>query len=648
MKRFTRIAVSALLVYLVVHYYLFYAHPSPSRILYVQTATLTRKLPPYVFAEHDPSLVHECRSVISWCSAFGLFFSDEEWELMAKHAAAASGGKHIRLRGHHPTTRQDDSITKTNTSFQFTAIPEKYKNALDRFSAKYHVNHQAHTLWHYPLSFLLCVRAGFCDEFPFITPNMISVLHVLVAVVSCVLYIKASRIKLHELPVENLTQHQHRSGVNAVVEGYYTTEVAGVSAPVCEVDADAVSAAAGSPLNPTDDRELMPLFPTMAVTDVGTGDASSLFNNTVSNNNGSGMMNPLWGGTTSHGSVTHTPLSSSGRQPLVARTISHRASASTIREEMLAKVSSQLTLSHPSASSSSAILPLAAGATSESSGVVVPVGVMGPYTADPPLPSIVVPLGSPAAVAGPANPSRVGLDADATTRDAAARRKRKLVLIATVLFAVRNWLDALDGVMARYRRLQMSPAEAAAAASKPIAYGWNGHLMDTICDSLGGLLCCVGIGLVAWSEPIIVPRWLRVLLTRCRIRPSIRQHATDHRWIAAAGLMYGALAGYLWDDAMINNVNLFDMHADASETVFAVEQLHHVRFNQFLWSLASADCAFTLLIFGILLDELWGVIQLFLFFGYGYMLFVWLYSEWLWSVVIGRHLDLAALMPATP
>ncbi|CUE61026.1 Hypothetical protein, putative [Bodo saltans] len=147
-----------------------------------------------------------------------------------------------------------------------------------------------------------------------------------------------------------------------------------------------------------------------------------------------------------------------------------------------------------------------------------------------------------------------------------------------------------------------------------------------------------------WNQPVLISRLPRIVLTKLGLRQKIRHHAALPKWVAFFGLLLTGVSAAGWDPMMIKYSNLFDVHSDGNDNIFALEQMTQVRVNQFLWSLMCGDCLFTYLTLALVLDQLWLVLQLFVFVGYPICALLTCHSLYLWHFVILGSPEAAALM----
>ena len=211
----------------------------------------------------------------------------------------------------------------------------------------------------------------------------------------------------------------------------------------------------------------------------------------------------------------------------------------------------------------------------------------------------------------------------------------RLVHAGCVFFFLRNWLDALDGVVARVQR-----ANTGITSPIPTAFGVNGHSLDVVADGLGVFLASVGILLFLFRRQVMLSRLLFSLLTT-RFGISFRwmtaRGISVGRAVALAGLLVPAVAGGVWEVYMLRYSNLFDLHSNQREDIFQLERQLHVRINMALWSVTCADTILYVYVVAMLWDRIWPVLQFYAGVGYLWLGLVVLHSHYVWTSVIGAH-----------
>jgi phosphatidylglycerophosphate synthase len=554
------------------YFHLFFIAPSAARILYIQTVTLTRKVPVEIFAQYDPSISMPCIVAFSPCGVFQAMFTEEELVRMKIAAEAAVGRKvdrglqeatHIRsaLGGVGVDASQilgtgdDEGPHRTNvathdqTQTGLITVANNLRNSHLRFSSKHHISHQLLEMWHYPISFLLCSRAHLCD-YPWLTPNLITFSHLGIGIIAGLCFYRASK--------------HWDSRVRATLR---------------------------------------------AGADVSDDSTSSMTHDTP-------KAEPPNGGDALE--MTAASVSCEGTPSAPQKKRMHRnLSASAVNYKV------------PSLNPEGSLNNTAAVEMTEFS-VLTPSNAVA-----------VVQPGESSAFLGASTTSTPPMLGTPTS----AGHRRRWILLATWLFALRNLLDTLDGVVARYQRLQAVGGDSSLLQPNPLVFGLNGHTIDTVCDFIGGLVCCLGICSTMWNQPVLISRLPRIVLTKLGLRQKIRHHAALPKWVAFCGLTLTGVSAAGWDPMMIKYSSLFDVYSDGNDNIFALEQMTQVRINQFLWSLVCGDCLFTYLTLALVLDQLWLVLQLFVFVGYPYCALLTCHSLYLWYVVIlGSSPEATALM----
>eukprot|EP00759_Apiculatamorpha_spiralis_P049744 PhF_6_TR44443/c0_g1_i1/m.68410 len=199
--------------------------------------------------------------------------------------------------------------------------------------------------------------------------------------------------------------------------------------------------------------------------------------------------------------------------------------------------------------------------------------------------------------------------------------------MAGVLFMIRNFGDALDGVQARAQR---PPVKSDVQTS--------GHLLDVITDLTG----TIAIGLA-----LLLQMWRRQRLTlssripgRCTSIFRSRPPRTAARIVLVLGLLYLLLAAAIWEYFMMKFSVFFDDNAGPIPALRDLEKSAPVQLAYFLWSMSCGDSMFSLLIMAMIIpsrDALWEVTQIFCFVGYFWIIFMACYSTVVWNYVILAH-----------
>lgn len=544
------------------YFHLFFTSPSTSRNLYIQTVTLTRKIPLEVFAQYEPSIIAPCMFPLSPCGVFQAMFADEEIIRMRVAADAAigkrdstapSGGIHSVVGGvgvdaSHVLSfdvPEKESKVADRSSTGLVTVPDGLRNAHLRFSSKHHVNHQLHEMWHYPLCYLLCSRAQLCD-LPWMTANLVTFSHLGIGLIAAVCFFRAS--KHWDSHIRTTLRGGAELSDDSTSSMAHETPKA--EPPVSDIaDFPATTSCEGTPSAPQK-RINRTLSASVVGYKGGGGDVTAL--------EMPEMHTPP---------TTNLPPQGNIQETTGLLTIPQQQSLATNNNN------------------GSPLL----GATS-------------------------------------------------------AGRRRRWILVATLLFTIRNLLDTLDGVVARYQRLQAAGGDPLKLQPSPLVFGINGHTIDTVCDFVGGFACCLGILSIMWSQPVLISRLPRLLLTKIGLRQTIRHHAALPKWVAFSGLLFTSVSAAGWDFMMIKYVNLFDVHSDGNDAVFSLEQNPQVRLNQFLWSLLCADCLFTYLTIGLVADRLWLVLQTFVFIGYPLVALLMCHSLYVWYAIVAASPDAVAAM----
>jgi hypothetical protein len=166
-------------------------------------------------------------------------------------------------------------------------------------------------------------------------------------------------------------------------------------------------------------------------------------------------------------------------------------------------------------------------------------------------------------------------------------------------------------------------------------FGFNGHSLDVVCDLVGGLLVSFGILVLMMRRQVIISRIPFLVLSTCGYGKFIaRNRLLVSKLIAFFGLLLPAVVGGIWEMFMLRYSNLFDVHAGSNRDLFILDQSQHLRVNQFLWSITCADFMFQVFLVGVFFDRLWGVLQVYAFCGYPWLLLLTVHSFYVWNFVV--------------
>jgi hypothetical protein len=214
--------------------------------------------------------------------------------------------------------------------------------------------------------------------------------------------------------------------------------------------------------------------------------------------------------------------------------------------------------------------------------------------------------------------------------------------VAALLFATRNFLDTLDGVVARLNRRRHN------ITGGSTNFGFNGHSLDVVTDLFG--CACVGVAIFMFllNRSVFVSRVPSLFLSKLNLQVHRQRPAFAMKVVAVGGLLLLAATGGIWETFMLRYSNLFDVHAPSTRAIFALEDHWQVRANQFLWSFTCGDALLFYLIVALLANKLWGAIQLFFFVGYPWLALVAVHSFYVWNFVVLKNADAAAIVARTP
>lgn len=220
----------------------------------------------------------------------------------------------------------------------------------------------------------------------------------------------------------------------------------------------------------------------------------------------------------------------------------------------------------------------------------------------------------------------------------------KMLRIACVLFSLRNFLDALDGQVARLQRRYKAEAQANSSelrtGSAPTV-GFNGHTLDVLTDLFGVVMTSIGIAVFIFRRGAVIARPLSAILSRFTTRHRSRAFG---KVVVVGGLVYLAICGCTWENFMLKQVGLFDSHSPTNPAIWELEQDRRVRLNQFLWSISCGDSVFTILITCLFFNVIWEAVQFYFFLGYMWYALLVLNSLYTWYSIILHNPTAAAIV----
>ena len=227
---------------------------------------------------------------------------------------------------------------------------------------------------------------------------------------------------------------------------------------------------------------------------------------------------------------------------------------------------------------------------------------------------------------------------------------RRWVLLGCALFWLRNYLDLVDGVLARYHRLhQADPAIHRKGAG--VSFGLNGHTVDVVTDTIGCTLACVGLLVAMCRLKYTLPAWWFACFHRLPLPAFVFRkvlHLGRLRFsqgVVFCGLAIPAAAAAVWEIYMLRYNNLLDPTAMYDAGLFELEGSLSVRICWFLWSLSAGDtwvaCFVLCAVVGYRL--LWNFSIFAASVGYIWVVLLGLWSEWVWQTVVLTDLSAAAI-----
>uniref|UniRef100_A0A7S1R0Y6 Uncharacterized protein n=1 Tax=Neobodo designis TaxID=312471 RepID=A0A7S1R0Y6_NEODS len=213
-------------------------------------------------------------------------------------------------------------------------------------------------------------------------------------------------------------------------------------------------------------------------------------------------------------------------------------------------------------------------------------------------------------------------------KDLFSSANMSLLRWAAFFFWVRNFLDTLDGVVARVQRHR------AGIVVTSTSFGFNGHVLDMVTDTAGVTFINVAIFVFLSSKNLALARVPSALLLRFGFRAHLQKSQLVPRAIAFIGLCMVGFLGLCWETTMLRYSNLFDAHANTDPDLFVLDNNFQVRLTQFLWALTCGDMVLVYIILAICFNKMWECTQAMFFLGYPWMLILSMYCSYVWHRVV--------------
>jgi phosphatidylglycerophosphate synthase len=218
----------------------------------------------------------------------------------------------------------------------------------------------------------------------------------------------------------------------------------------------------------------------------------------------------------------------------------------------------------------------------------------------------------------------------------------RLLRLAAFVFWLRNFLDTLDGVIARVQRHR------AGVSAKATTVGLNGHSLDMATDTLG--VVAVGLSMIAllMTKNLVIARIPAAIMVRLGYRTHLSKNQIFSKAVAWAGLLYLMYTAAWWETFMLRYANLFDQHANTNPAIFVLDNNFHVRLSEFLWSYTCGDALLQYLILAMFFNKIWETVQCFCFVGIPWSTVLAAYSFWVWNRVILADPTAALIVAENP
>jgi hypothetical protein len=204
--------------------------------------------------------------------------------------------------------------------------------------------------------------------------------------------------------------------------------------------------------------------------------------------------------------------------------------------------------------------------------------------------------------------------------------------VAAMLLLARNFVDNVDGVLARAHR-QMGVPKRGPFASV------SGALVDAVVDIAGSGLCCIGVFYVLYRRRVMLSPLVSRALAFCGLRFQRQRALLVGAVVAFLGAVgaIGVVSG-VWESTLLRYMALFEQNtARYAVDLAPVEQSFAVTLNLFLWSAVCGDAILTLLVPAMFFDLLWETAQYLCLVHIPVAALVAVYSAVVWQVVVLKN-----------
>lgn len=117
------------------------------------------------------------------------------------------------------------------------------------------------------------------------------------------------------------------------------------------------------------------------------------------------------------------------------------------------------------------------------------------------------------------------------------------------------------------------------------------------------------------------------------------------RAIALIGLFFVAVTSAVWESWMIRYSNLFDIFSSSNGGLANFEANSvHLKLNQFLWSFTMGDATLSIYMICLWFGVLWEFVQFYFFVMYPWLIFLSMYSMYVWLFVVRSNPAAAAII----
>lgn len=200
---------------------------------------------------------------------------------------------------------------------------------------------------------------------------------------------------------------------------------------------------------------------------------------------------------------------------------------------------------------------------------------------------------------------------------------------ASMCLLTRNFLDTLDGVMARSQRLSGIPKTG-------VLKDVDGHTMDMIADGLGGALVFLTIFFTLHRRRLLLDPFVSRLLSRLGCQIHRQRPLQVARIVAFLGILCTiATIGAMWESFVRKYVPLFEPNVVRyAPDLVPVENKFTVRLGLFMWSTICGDSLLFLMVISMAFDLVWEAAQYLCFVYLPLAFSILVYNLIVWHVVV--------------